>query len=107
MIVAGARGSPDSFTERSRMRCFVGTALGLKLQRTRELCLNVDLMKTVEVLANRYALNDTERAGVLQHLIVGGDLSGLRAGQRRHALLAGRRGLRPGYRVRSVGGQAH
>ena len=33
-------------------------------------------MKTVEVLANRYTLNDTERAGVLRHLIVQSDLSG-------------------------------
>ena len=33
-------------------------------------------MKTVEVLANRYALNDSERTGVLRHLIIGGDLSG-------------------------------
>ena len=31
---------------------------------------------TVEVLANRYTLNDTERAGVLRHLIIEGDLSG-------------------------------
>ena len=32
-------------------------------------------MKTVEVLANRYTLNETERSGVLRHLIVEGDLS--------------------------------
>ena len=28
------------------------------------------------MLANRYTLNDTERAGVLRHLITAGDLSG-------------------------------
>ena len=50
--------------------------VAMKLQKTRDIQLNVDLMKTVEVLANRYTLNDTERAGVLRHLIVQGDLSG-------------------------------
>jgi hypothetical protein len=37
--------------------------------------LTGDPVKAVEVLANRYTLNDTERAGVLRHLIVEGDLS--------------------------------
>ena len=32
-------------------------------------------MKTVEVLAQRYTLNDNERAGVLRHLIAEGRLS--------------------------------
>ena len=47
-----------------------------KLQKTRDIPLSGDPVKTVEVLANRYTLNDTERAGVLRHLIVEGDLSG-------------------------------
>ena len=47
----------------------------LKLQKTREIPLSGDPVKTVEVLANRYLLNETERTGVLRHLIVEGDLS--------------------------------
>ena len=43
---------------------------------TRDIRLTGDSVKTVEVLANRYTLNDTERAGVLRHLIIEGDLSG-------------------------------
>ena len=35
-----------------------------------------DPVKSVEVLADRYLLNDNERAGVLRHLITQGDLSG-------------------------------
>ena len=50
--------------------------VAMKLQRTRDIRLTGDPVKTVEVLANRYTLNDTERAGVLRHLIVQGDLSG-------------------------------
>ena len=50
--------------------------VALKLQKTRDLRLTGDPVKTVEVLANRYALNDSERTGVLRHLIIGGDLSG-------------------------------
>jgi hypothetical protein len=50
--------------------------VAMKLQKTRGLRLTGDPVKTVEVLANRYSLNDTERAGVLRHLIVEGDLSG-------------------------------
>ena len=46
-----------------------------KLQKTRDIPLCGDPVKTVEVLANRYTFNDTERAGVLRHLIVEGDLS--------------------------------
>ena len=46
-----------------------------KLQKTRDIPLTGDLLKTVEVLANRYTLNDCERAGVLRHLIVEGDLT--------------------------------
>jgi hypothetical protein len=47
-----------------------------KLQKTLHIPLVGDPVKSVEVLANRYALNDTERAGVLRHLITAGDLSG-------------------------------
>ena len=47
-----------------------------KLQKTLGIPLVGDPVKTVEVLANRYALNDTERAGVLRYLIAEGDLSG-------------------------------
>jgi hypothetical protein len=49
--------------------------VALKFQKTREIPLTGDPVKTVEVLANRYALNETERSGVLRHLIVEGDLS--------------------------------
>jgi hypothetical protein len=48
----------------------------MKLQNTRDIRLTGDPVKTVEVLANRYTLNDTERAGVLRQLIIEGDLSG-------------------------------
>ncbi|MES2260936.1 MAG: DUF932 domain-containing protein [Pseudomonadota bacterium] len=47
-----------------------------KMQRTLGIKLTGDPVKTVQVLANRYTLNETERAGVLRHLIVEGDLSG-------------------------------
>jgi hypothetical protein len=46
-----------------------------KFQKTRDIRLTGDPVKSVEVLANRYTLNDTERAGVLRHLILEGDLS--------------------------------
>ncbi|MES2299403.1 MAG: DUF932 domain-containing protein [Pseudomonadota bacterium] len=46
-----------------------------KMQRTLGIKLTGDPVKTIEVLANRYALNEVERAGVLRHLIVDGDLS--------------------------------
>ena len=47
-----------------------------KMRKTRDIKLTGDPVKTVEVLANRYILNEVERAGVLRHLIVEGDLSG-------------------------------
>lgn len=47
-----------------------------KLKRTLGIQLKGDPLKTVDVLANRYALNEAERTGVLRHLIVKGDLSG-------------------------------
>ena len=50
--------------------------VAMKFQQTRDIRLTGDPVKTVEVLANRYTLNDTERAGVLRYLILQGDLSG-------------------------------
>lgn len=47
-----------------------------KLQKTLNIPLLGDPVKTVEVLAQRYTLNDNERAGVLRHLIEEGQLSG-------------------------------
>ena len=47
-----------------------------KLQRTLSIPLIGDPVKTVEVLAQRYTLSDTERAGVLRHLIGEANLSG-------------------------------
>lgn len=47
-----------------------------RLQKTLHIALVGDPVKTVEVLAQRYTLNDTERSGVLRHLISEGDLSG-------------------------------
>ena len=47
-----------------------------KLQKTLQIPLVGDPVRTVEVLANRYDLNDSERTGVLRHLITEGDLSG-------------------------------
>ena len=47
-----------------------------KLQKTLRIPLVGDPVKTVEVLAQRYTLNDAERAGVLRALVSGADLSG-------------------------------
>lgn len=47
-----------------------------KLQRTLGIRLTGDPVKSVEVLAQRYTLNDDERTGVLRHLIEDGQLSG-------------------------------
>jgi hypothetical protein len=46
-----------------------------KMQKTLDIKLTGNPVKAVEVLANRYTLNESERAGVLRHLIVEGDLS--------------------------------
>jgi hypothetical protein len=46
-----------------------------KMQKTRDIRLTGDPVKAVEVLANRYTLNESERSGVLRQLIVQGDLS--------------------------------
>ena len=43
---------------------------------SRGIRLTGDPVKTVEVLAQRYTLNDVERSGVLRHLITEGELSG-------------------------------
>src|SRR5574343_2055905 len=47
-----------------------------KMQKTLHIPLVGDPVKTVEVLAQRYVLNEGERAGVLRHLIAEGELSG-------------------------------
>ena len=47
-----------------------------KLQKTLRIPLVGDPVKTVDVLAQRYTLNDAERAGVLRALVSGADLSG-------------------------------
>jgi len=47
-----------------------------RMQSTLHIKLTGDPVKAVEVLANRYSLNEPERVGVLRHLIAGGDLSG-------------------------------
>lgn len=47
-----------------------------KMQKTLNIPLRGDPVKTVEVLAQRYTLNDAERSGVLRHLIAEGQLSG-------------------------------
>jgi hypothetical protein len=46
-----------------------------KMLKTRGIRLTGDPVKAVEVLANRYSLNESERSGVLRHLIEEGDLS--------------------------------
>jgi len=46
-----------------------------KVQGTTQDMLGADLGKVVEVLADTFTLNDTERQGVLRHLAAGGDLS--------------------------------
>ena len=47
-----------------------------KLQRTMQIPLTGDPVRSVQVLANRYGLNDMERSGVLRNLISEGRLSG-------------------------------
>ena len=46
-----------------------------KMQKTLDIKLTGDPVKAVEVLANRYTLNESERAGVLRQLIAEGNLS--------------------------------
>ena len=47
-----------------------------RMRRARGIPLSGDPVMAVAVLANRHGLNDTERGGVLRHLIREGDLSG-------------------------------
>ena len=47
-----------------------------RMRRTLNIALAADPVKSVEVLATKYLLNEEERNGVLRHLISGGDLSG-------------------------------
>lgn len=51
-------------------------AVGEKLQGTRGIGFASDPVRTVEVLAQRYALTEVERSSVLRSLIEGGELSG-------------------------------
>ena len=50
--------------------------LAQKLQKTRGIPLTGNPVCTVEVLGQRFGLNEGERSGVLCHLIQGGELSG-------------------------------
>ena len=47
-----------------------------RMRRTTGFVIEGSPVRTVEVLADRYALNEDEQGGVLRHLITGGDLSG-------------------------------
>ncbi|QDG70255.1 DUF932 domain-containing protein [Janthinobacterium tructae] len=47
-----------------------------KMRKTMGIALTGDPVKSVEVLANRFVLNETERAGVLRHLISEQQLNG-------------------------------
>jgi hypothetical protein len=47
-----------------------------KLRKTMGIRLTGDPVEAVQMLAQRCALNDQERSGVLRHLVAGGDLSG-------------------------------
>jgi len=47
-----------------------------RMQKTLGIKITGDPVKAVEVLSNRYGLNDLERGGVLRNLIAEGDLSG-------------------------------
>ena len=51
-------------------------AVGEKLRSTREIRLRDDPVKSVEVLTQRHALTEGERAGVLRSLVEGADLTG-------------------------------
>ena len=45
------------------------------MQATTERLITGDPAKAIEILANDFALNETERAGILRNLILGGDIS--------------------------------
>jgi hypothetical protein len=51
-------------------------AVGEKLRRTREISIGADPVRSVEILAQRHALTEGERSGVLRSLIEGGELTG-------------------------------
>ena len=51
-------------------------AVGEKLRQTRGIPLASDPLKSVEVLAQRYALTEGERSGVLRSLVEGGEVTG-------------------------------
>lgn len=48
----------------------------LQMQKTMGIALKGDPVRTVEILANRHDMNETERVGVLRHLIAEADLTG-------------------------------
>ena len=50
--------------------------IAVKMQKTMGIEITGNPVKTVEVLGQRYGLNEDERAGVLRHLVSGGALSG-------------------------------
>lgn len=50
--------------------------LAERMGRTLGIALTGDPVKSMEVMATKYLLNEEERGGVLRHLINGGDLSG-------------------------------
>lgn len=52
------------------------TQAAMKMQKTMGIRLTGDPVKSVEVLAQRYTLNDTERSGILRHLVMEGNLTG-------------------------------
>jgi len=61
----------ESAVSEATFRLIVG-----KLQNTLDIKLTGDPIKTVQVLANHYGMNEGERAGVLRQLIGQGELSG-------------------------------
>ena len=46
-----------------------------KMQEATEVQIEADLVKVIDLTADKFGLNETEKSGVLQHLIKGGDLS--------------------------------
>ena len=47
-----------------------------RMRRTTGIVIEGSPVRSIEILADRYALNEEEQGGVLRHLITGGDLSG-------------------------------
>ena len=50
--------------------------VGERMRRTRGIPITGDPVRSVEVLAQKFSLNEGERTGVLRHLIQSGDLTG-------------------------------